>query len=249
MWLDVERTIEEIARFSSRRRRRLSADARRVRRGEGGIQLLSLHADRVRAFDRRALAGHPARSGMAPSQCHVGMGCDPARVREPAHPGLHVVDGVHDLTADRLAGIGLSRLLPRGGSSAKELVGPARRVRQPAPGPVAALEAYGGAVVTDTLVTSLITEDGRCVGVETEDGSQYRARVGVVSSIHVKDPGRHGARRDVGRGLPLRGRHLRRRPFVVRLLLRRHRSRREFRSSGPEPIGAVSAGTGPGRKT
>jgi phytoene dehydrogenase-like protein len=35
-------------------------------------------------------------------------------------------------------------------------------------------------------VTGLITEGGRCVGVETETGEQYRARVGVVSSIHVK---------------------------------------------------------------
>jgi phytoene dehydrogenase-like protein len=51
----------------------------------------------------------------------------------------------------------------------------------------AALEAFGGSIVTDTLVTSLITEDGRCVGVQTEGGEQYRARVGVVSSIHVKD--------------------------------------------------------------
>lgn len=51
---------------------------------------------------------------------------------------------------------------------------------------VAAIEAYGGTIVTDTLVTSLVTEHDRCVGVETDTGEQYRARVGVVSSIHVK---------------------------------------------------------------
>jgi len=51
---------------------------------------------------------------------------------------------------------------------------------------VAALEKAGGTVVTDTLVTSLIIEDGRCVGVETSEGEQYRARQAVVSSIHVK---------------------------------------------------------------
>jgi phytoene dehydrogenase-like protein len=50
----------------------------------------------------------------------------------------------------------------------------------------AALEKAGGTVITDTLVTSLIVEDGRCVGVETSAGDQYRARQGVVSSIHVK---------------------------------------------------------------
>ncbi len=51
---------------------------------------------------------------------------------------------------------------------------------------VKAIAAHGGTVVTDTLVTSLITENGRCVGVETESGDQYRARRGVISSIHVK---------------------------------------------------------------
>jgi phytoene dehydrogenase-like protein len=49
-----------------------------------------------------------------------------------------------------------------------------------------ALEAFGGSVVTDTLVTALIIEDGRCVGVETGGGDLYRARMGVISSIHIK---------------------------------------------------------------
>lgn len=51
---------------------------------------------------------------------------------------------------------------------------------------VRAIERHGGSVVTDTMVTSLITEGGRCVGVETAEGDQYRARIGVVSSIHIK---------------------------------------------------------------
>jgi phytoene dehydrogenase-like protein len=51
---------------------------------------------------------------------------------------------------------------------------------------VAALEKAGGTVITDTLVTSLIVEGGRCVGVESDGGTQYRARKGVVSSIHIK---------------------------------------------------------------
>jgi phytoene dehydrogenase-like protein len=36
------------------------------------------------------------------------------------------------------------------------------------------------------LVRRLIVEDDRCVGVETADGEVFRARLGVVSSIHVK---------------------------------------------------------------
>ncbi|MPZ51414.1 MAG: NAD(P)-binding protein [Acidimicrobiia bacterium] len=51
---------------------------------------------------------------------------------------------------------------------------------------VAAVESGNGSVLTDTLVTSLILENGRCVGVETEGGESYRAREAVVSSIHVK---------------------------------------------------------------
>lgn len=51
---------------------------------------------------------------------------------------------------------------------------------------VAAIQASGGTVITNTFVTSLIIENGRCVGVETEGGEQYRARQAVVSSIHVK---------------------------------------------------------------
>jgi phytoene dehydrogenase-like protein len=52
---------------------------------------------------------------------------------------------------------------------------------------VAAIEKTGGSVITDTLVESLVIEDGRCVGVETSNGDQYLARRGVVSSIHVKN--------------------------------------------------------------
>ena len=186
---------------------------------------------------------------MATSQCHVGMGCDPARIRESAHPGLHVVDGVHDLTADRLAGIGLSRLLPRGGSSAKQLVGPARRVGQPAPGPgrrprgVRRLGGHGHA-------GHLADHRGGSVCRSRDRGWQPIPGTGRGGLLHpCQRPGRHGARRDVGRGLRLRGGHLRRRSFFVRLLLRRHRgaavplvrTRADRRRSRPAPR--------PGRKT
>ncbi|HEX2128764.1 MAG TPA: NAD(P)/FAD-dependent oxidoreductase [Solirubrobacterales bacterium] len=44
----------------------------------------------------------------------------------------------------------------------------------------------GGTVLCDRVVTRLVLENGRCVGVETEDGERYLAREGVVSTIHVK---------------------------------------------------------------
>jgi len=48
------------------------------------------------------------------------------------------------------------------------------------------VEAQGGTILTNKPVNRLILEGGRCVGVETESGEQFRARRAVVSSIHVK---------------------------------------------------------------
>ncbi len=48
------------------------------------------------------------------------------------------------------------------------------------------IEAHDGVVLTGKPVEQLIIESGRCAGVECRDGSQYRARKGVVSTIHIK---------------------------------------------------------------
>ena len=48
------------------------------------------------------------------------------------------------------------------------------------------IEAHEGVVLTSKPVEQLIIERGRCVGVECGDGSRYRARRGVVSTIHIK---------------------------------------------------------------
>jgi len=48
------------------------------------------------------------------------------------------------------------------------------------------IEAHDGVVLTSKPVEQLIIESGRCAGVECSDGSQYRARKGVVSTIHIK---------------------------------------------------------------
>ena len=45
----------------------------------------------------------------------------------------------------------------------------------------------GGVILTNKPIHQLIVENGRCVGVETTDGEQYRARHAVVSTIHVKN--------------------------------------------------------------
>ena len=48
------------------------------------------------------------------------------------------------------------------------------------------IEAHDGVVLTSKPVEQLIIEGGRCAGVECSDGSQYRARKGVVTTIHIK---------------------------------------------------------------
>jgi phytoene dehydrogenase-like protein len=47
------------------------------------------------------------------------------------------------------------------------------------------LADHGGTVLCDRRVTRLLLADGRCVGVETDDGEQYRAGTAVVSTIHA----------------------------------------------------------------
>jgi phytoene dehydrogenase-like protein len=48
------------------------------------------------------------------------------------------------------------------------------------------IEAHDGVILTRKPVEQLTIERGRCVGVECRDGSRYRARKGVVSTIHIK---------------------------------------------------------------
>jgi phytoene dehydrogenase-like protein len=51
---------------------------------------------------------------------------------------------------------------------------------------VTRLKGYGGTVQCDRTVQALLVEGGRCIGVETTDGERFRAGVAVVSTIHVK---------------------------------------------------------------
>ncbi|HET8922637.1 MAG TPA: NAD(P)/FAD-dependent oxidoreductase [Candidatus Acidoferrum sp.] len=48
------------------------------------------------------------------------------------------------------------------------------------------IEAHGGMLLTNKWIRRLIIENGKCVGVECNDGSSYRAEKAVVSTIHIK---------------------------------------------------------------
>jgi len=65
--------------------------------------------------------------------------------------------------------------LPRGGSAALPLA------------LVRLIEERGGTVLTGRAVGGLVLENGRCVGVETEDGETFRARHAVLSTVHAVD--------------------------------------------------------------
>ena len=62
--------------------------------------------------------------------------------------------------------------LPRGGSAALPLA-LARLI-----------EDHGGTILCDRRVRGLVLQDGRCVGVETDDGERHLASRAVVSTVH-----------------------------------------------------------------
>jgi phytoene dehydrogenase-like protein len=47
--------------------------------------------------------------------------------------------------------------------------------------------AHGGEILLNQKVVGLLMQDGRCVGLETADGSRHQARRAVLSTIHIKD--------------------------------------------------------------
>jgi phytoene dehydrogenase-like protein len=48
------------------------------------------------------------------------------------------------------------------------------------------LEDHGSAILCGRRVSRLLLENGRCTGVETDDGERYLASTAVVSTIHIK---------------------------------------------------------------
>ncbi len=48
------------------------------------------------------------------------------------------------------------------------------------------IEAHDGVILTNKPIARLIVENGRCAGVECADGSSYRADKAVLSTIHIK---------------------------------------------------------------
>lgn len=185
MYRDLERTVAEIGRFSSR-----DADAYR--------QLLS-DWEKLKPLQARERNAPPLAPGEADALWRSGpLGDEGLRIRLSS--GLSIIEqrfespevrafiawvasmtlepidqpctGVlpFSLTAGRQEN---SWAIPEGGSGA--LVGALLRI----------IRSRGGDVMCNARVTEVLTAGGRAEGVRTADGREYRARRAVVSSAHV----------------------------------------------------------------
>jgi phytoene dehydrogenase-like protein len=186
MWMDLERSCEEIARFS-----RADADAY-----------------------RRALADYDEVKGVFGAATFTPPGFGPSLEQRLAeHPKgriwqrkrlMSAWDVIrHEYESDHIRAFMLWQAfqtlvpvdMPGSGQLASSIVfGRQRRSWTLPRGGSGALtdalvrfvEDRGGAVLCDRPVARLVLDGDRCVGVETEAGEQFRAREAVVSTIHVK---------------------------------------------------------------
>jgi phytoene dehydrogenase-like protein len=185
-WLDLDRTCAEIERFSAR-------DAESYRR-------LIAEYDEVKELYGRARATPP---GFGPSLQELLLEHPRGRIwlrrnaitawdvirREFEDPHVRAYmawQAFQTLVPLDAAGSGVNAYsivfgrqrrswsIPRGGSGSLTQA----LVRY--------LEDNGSTVLCDRRVSRLVLENGRCVGVETDDGERYLARTAVLSTIHVK---------------------------------------------------------------
>jgi phytoene dehydrogenase-like protein len=186
MWLDLDRACDELARFSARDAetyRRMLAEYDAVKHlfgasrftppgyGPSLEEMLADHPDGRRWMRRRMMSAWDVIRREYESE-HVR-----AFMLWQAFQTLVPVDSAGSGPLAYSIVFGRQRrswTIPRGGSG------------QLTDALVSSIGDHGGGVLCDRLVSRLVLDDGRCVGVETEDGERFLARRGVVSTIHVK---------------------------------------------------------------
>jgi phytoene dehydrogenase-like protein len=186
MWLDRERTIEEVARFSrgdAAAYRRLLDDYDEVKAlfsrwqftpvglGPSLDELLAGHPrGKIWARRRQLSAVEVVRHEFSSRHMQAFLLWMAYQVFQPVDtPGSGVLP--YQQTFGRQQ---RSWSIPVGGSASltAALTG--------------YLEDHGSTIHCGRRVARLLLEDGRCIGVETDDGEQYRAGTAVVSTIHIK---------------------------------------------------------------
>lgn len=185
MSLDFDRTADEIARFS-----RVDAEAyRRMSREYDEVKSLFTAAQFTPvgfgpSLDQR-LAEHPAGKVWARRRALSAWDIIRHEFSEPHVQSFMLWMAFQTFVMYDSPGTGMlaysvfarqkrSWSIPLGGSG---------RLTD---GLVGFLEAHSGSVLCDKRVSRLLIEDGRCVGVQTDDGEEYRAGTAVLSTIHVK---------------------------------------------------------------
>ena len=186
MWLDVERSHEELSRFSradANTYRRMLAEYDEVKHIFGAAtftppgfgpsleERLSKHP-RGRLWQRRRLmsAWDVIRHEYESDHVRAFMLWQAFQTLVPIDlPGSGQL--AYSIVFGRQR---RSWTLPRGGSG------------QLTDALVRLIEDRGGTVLCERPVARLVLEGGRCTGVETEAGEQFLAREAVVSTIHVK---------------------------------------------------------------
>jgi phytoene dehydrogenase-like protein len=170
MWHDIDRTYAEYAKYSK-------ADADTFR--QLVTEYKAYNAARSSGSDipnsavwrrRFAMSGYDLVNKTFES--HYIRSFHLAQGRFSSIPGGHPNTGSQLFSAIRHQVKG--RPMPKGGSGML---------------PVAlgrVIEAHGGVIQTNMPVERLVIEKGKCVGVECTDGTRYRARKSVVSTIHIK---------------------------------------------------------------
>lgn len=186
MWLDLDRTCAEFARFSEKD---AEAYRRLITEYEEVKQLVGKARFRPVGYGpsaREALASHP-RGGTWLRRSL--MSARDVIVHEFESPHIRAFMGwMASQTAVPIDGAGTG-LLPYQITSGRQ----ARSWSIPKGGSgklinalVGYLEDNGATIDCNKFVRDLVVEDGRCVGFRTTDGEEYRARHAVVSTIHVK---------------------------------------------------------------
>ncbi|MCJ7593082.1 MAG: NAD(P)/FAD-dependent oxidoreductase [Woeseiaceae bacterium] len=168
MWTDPARTYKEYAKFSKRDADtflRLVDELQTFRRDEAqGNATPSLWERRhaMSAYDLTMQTfedDHVRSFHLAVARFTSEPGGDPYTGRTMFTAIAHQIGG---------------RPIPKGGSG----------MLSTALGRV--IEESGGVILTGMPVAELLIEAGKCSGVVCDDGRQFRARKGVVSTIHIK---------------------------------------------------------------
>jgi phytoene dehydrogenase-like protein len=185
-WLDLERTCEEIARFSkadAAAYRRLLAEYDEVKHIFGAVNFTPVGFgpsldERLREHPRANIwRRRAALSAWEVVRREFESRHIQAFLLWQAYQTLVPVDAPGSGPLAYSIVFGRQRrswTLPRGGSG---------RLTDAL---VACIEDHGGGVLCGRRVQRLVLQDGRCAGVETQDGERYLAREAVISTIHVK---------------------------------------------------------------